>query len=321
MGTKYGSLLAKNGFQLPVISAEKTEFGLESWPLLQSFYPEVIDEITGFATAIGEEPETLGAFLLSIGAFDTSGQCSVFAFRNANSTLIGRNYDMLYTFKKFTESSLIAPENKYAYISQSDVFIGRCDGINEHGLFAAMSFVNGKTIQPGVGFHFVIRKVLETCRTTDEAIRIIQEALVSSSTNFILADRTGSLAVVESAPERSHVIRPSPKTPFVHITNQFVSTEMKPLDRGNVSWSKSWERYCALQKKVDKANLVSLDQVKEILSDASIRLDLKKEQFGTIWSVVADLSTLQIERAETQPKTSRFKPETRLNWWLTKRNK
>ena len=52
---------------------------------------------------------------------------------------MAENYDMLFEFKKFTESSLIAPRDKYAYISQSDVFIGRSDGINEKGLFIAMS--------------------------------------------------------------------------------------------------------------------------------------------------------------------------------------
>ncbi len=322
MGLKYGKLLYdKAGFVIPKISKEKKDFGIASYHELQTFYPEVVEEIKGFAKGINDKPERLGAFLLSIGIFDTTGQCSVFAFRNDNTTIVGRNYDMLFDFKKFTESSLIAPKDKYAYISQSDVFIGRSDGINEKGLSVAMSFVNGTKVQPGVGFHFVIRKALENCSTTKQAIQIIQEAKVSSANNFLIADQSGDITVVESAPQKKVVRRPTKGEQFIYITNQFVTPEMKTFDRGKVEWSKSAERYSSLQQRLAATQTMDLSQAKEILSDKCICLDLKKEKFGTIWSVVANLNELKIERAETKPKLTNYKPETRLDWWLKKKNK
>ena len=114
MGLKYGKLLyEKANFVIPTISKQKMDFGLESYQDLKLFYPEVIEEIEGFAKGIKDKPEKLGAFLLSLGVFNSTGQCSVFAFKNRDSTIIGRNYDMLFDFKKFTESSLIAPKDKY----------------------------------------------------------------------------------------------------------------------------------------------------------------------------------------------------------------
>ncbi len=322
MGLKYGKLLyEKANFVLPKISKQKTEFGFESYRELQSFYPEVVEEIEGFAKGIHDEPEKVGAFLLSLGVFDATGQCSVFAFKNSNSVVIGRNYDMLYDFKKFTESSLIAPKDKYSYISQSDVFIGRSDGINEKGLSIAMSFVNGTEIQPGIGFHFIVRKVLETCKTTDQATQLIRTTKVSSANNFIIADKTGDIAVVESAPQKSMVRRPENRDKFIYITNQFVTDEMTAFDSGGVEWSKSIERYRGLKENLESVEEMDLQKAKEILSDKCVCLDLKKERFGTIWSVVADLSELIIERAETKPKVSNYKSETRLAWWLKKRGK
>lgn len=322
MGLKYGTLLReKANFVLPKISSQKREFGLESYKELQNFYPEVIKEVEGFAKGINDKPENLGAFLLSLGVFDTTGQCSVFAFKNSGSVIIGRNYDMLFAFKKFTESSLIAPKDKFAYISQSDVFIGRSDGINEKGLSIAMSFVNGTEVQPGISFHFIIRKVLEDCSTTKQAVKLIQETKISSANNFLIADKTGEIVVVESAPQKSVIRLPQESETFITITNQFVSKEMKPLDKGGVEWSKSIDRYNGLQEKLSSVEQMNLEKAKEILSDKCVCLDLRKEKFGTIWSVVANLNELKIERAETKPKITNYKPETRLNWWLKKREK
>lgn len=322
MGLKYGTLLReKANFVLPKISSQKREFGLESYKELQNFYPEVIKEVEGFAKGINDTPENLGAFLLSLGVFDTTGQCSVFAFRNSGSVIIGRNYDMLFAFKKNTESSLIAPKDKFAYISQSDVFIGRSDGVNEKGLSIAMSFVNGTEVQPGISFHFIIRKVLEDCSTTKQAVKLIQKTKVSSANNFLIADKTGEIVVVESAPQKSVIRRPQENETYITITNQFVSKEMKLLDKGGVEWSKSIERYNGLQERLSSIGKMNLEEAKEILSDKCICLELRKEKFGTIWSVVSDLNELKIERAETKPKITNYKPETRLGWWLKKREK
>jgi len=322
MGLRYGKLLyEKANFRIPAISEEKQRFGLACYEQLPDFYPELVEEIAGFADGIKDKAENLGAFLLSLGIFDTSGQCSVFAFRNDDSVVVGRNYDMLFDFKKFTESSLIAPKDKFSYISQSDVFIGRSDGINEKGLFIAMSFVNGIKVQPGIGFHFIIKKVLENCSTTRQAIKMIQSTRVSSSNNFIVADTSGDIAVVESAPQGSQVRSAAPDRPFVFITNQFITEEMRAFDQGGTEWSRSSERYAGSEERLSALRQVDLTDAKKMLSDQCICLHLRQERFGTIWSVVANLNTLEIERAESKPNITNYQPEKRLSWWLNKRNR
>jgi len=320
MGLRYGKLLNdKANFIIPKISKQKMDFGLESYEELKLFYPEVIEEIKGFAKGINDKAEKLGAFLLSLGVFNPTGQCSVFAFKNDNSTIVGRNYDMLFDFKKFTESSLIAPKDKYSYISQSDVFIGRSDGINEKGLSVSMSFVNGTEIQAGISFHFIVRKVLEDCDNTKQAVELIQKAQVSTANNYLIADKNGEIAVVESATQKSIVRKPDRNERFIFITNEFKSNEMRNYDRGGVEWSKSSERYNGLQNELKDVKNMDIEKAKEILSNKCVCLNLKKEKFGTIWSIVANLNELSIERAETKPTIKNYKSETRLDWWLKKR--
>ena len=133
-----------------------------------------------------------------------------------------------------------------------------------------------------------------------------------------IRDRSGDLAVVESAPQKSVVRRPEKNDNFIYITNQFVTDEMKPFDTGGVEWSKSMERYQGLESNLRSTKNMDLQKAKEILSDKCVCLDLRKERFGTIWSVVANLNALKIERAETKPKVTNYKEESRLDWWLKK---
>ncbi|MCG8328413.1 MAG: C45 family autoproteolytic acyltransferase/hydrolase [Chitinophagales bacterium] len=320
MGLKYGTLLyEKANFRIPKIRKEKHEFGLKSYPILQRYYPEVVEEIKGFAKGIQDSDENLAAFLLSIGVLDSTAQCSVFAFKNDNEVFFGRNYDMLFAFKKFTESSLIVPQNKYAYIAQSDVFIGRVDGVNEKGLAIAISFVNGTSVAPGINFHFVVRKVLEDCATTAQAIQLIESIPVSTNNNFIIADQKGHLVVVESSPKHKKVRQAAGN--YIYSTNQFVHEEMKVYDRGGVEWSKSHQRYVKLEEQLSSIKDMSLAKAKAILSDECICLNLKEEQFGTIWSVVSNLTTLEIERAERKPRNTNYKKDARLDWWLKKKKR
>jgi len=94
---------------------------------------------------------------------------------------------------------------------------------------------------------------------------------------------------------------------------------MQIYDRGGVEWSKSSKRYYGLKNNLTSVEKMDLEKAKEILSDKCVCLNLKKEKFGTIWSIVANLNELKIERAETLPTTKNYKPETRLDWWMKKK--
>lgn len=319
MGLKYGSLLAQKDIPFPSIPQQKADFGAQCYQEVERFYPNLLAEFQGFAKGWGVEAAHLGAFVAGLGVFDMSGKCSAFASRTQDAVIFGRNYDLLYQLRKTTESSLIAPQDKFAYVSQSDVFIGRCDGMNETGLAIAMSFVNGTQIQPGITFHLIIRKVLETCSTVAEAIALIQSVKVASANNFLVADATGNIAVVESAPQGSAVREPADNENFLCITNQFQHPKMQAFDQGGIGWCRSAERYQHLRDRLSTCPQINIEIAKEILSTTPVCLELRQEKFGTLWSVVANLKTLAMARAEGKPKPTNYRPETRLTWWLQKR--
>lgn len=319
MGFKYGSLLQQKEIPLPEMTQSQAEFGAQCYQDVQHFYPELMAEFEGFAAGWRWETAQLGAFVSGLGVFDMTGKCSAFASRTPDAVIFGRNYDLLYKLRKTTESCLIAPQDKLAYVSQLDVFIGRCDGVNETGLAIAMSFVNGTKIQPGITFHLIIRKVLETCSTVAAAIAVIQSTKVACANNFLVADAAGNMAVVESAPQQSEVRYPAANENFLCITNQFQHPSMQAFDQGGIGWCQSAERYQHLCDRLSQCPQIDVETAKEILSTTPVCLDLRREQFGTLWSVVANLKTLTMARAEGKPKPTSYRPETRLTWWLQKR--
>lgn len=320
MGKKYGALLHKNGFIFPNVSDDQIEFGRNSYSILKDFYPDVCEEIQAFSEEVKVSEIEVAAFLLSIGVMSNVGQCSILAANTKNGVIFGRNYDFLLRFKKFTESSLICPDNKLAYVSQSDVFIGREDGINEAGLAIAMTTVIGKEKKYGVNFYFIVRYILEHCQTTAEAIDIITNVDTSQSNNFLIADKSGSLAVVEKSP-RKYAVRKSED--MIFCTNHFLSETMKDEQTEKPGWSKTEERLKTIDFKLSSCRELSIDDVKDILcdTDGCVCLNLKKENFGTLWSIVSNLNTLDLWRCEGLPKAQKYKEDTRLNWWLSKHKK
>lgn len=106
-----------NGFRFLNVFKERWISGWNRLKDLAHFYPEVIDEIRGFAEACKTPHERVASFLLSIGVFKINiPKCSVFAVSSGDAVIFGRNYDMLYALKKFSESFLVCPDNGYSYI-------------------------------------------------------------------------------------------------------------------------------------------------------------------------------------------------------------
>jgi len=319
MGKRYGDLLYRHGFRVDEQPQEKLDFGRKSVPEVRRVFPEVLDEIQGFAEGCHSSYEQLSTFIMSIGAFKVSPTCSVFAASNGSDVIFGRNYDFFYSFKKYTESYLTFPEGKNCSLGHTDVFIGREDGVNEKGLAVGMTGVEGKVVKPGISFVLLLRGVLDKCANVDEAMRMLSDAHVSSSFNFLLADCRGELAVVEASPDRTRILRPAKDEGFIVCTNHFVHPEMQEMEdlaERSKSNLDSLPRYTTIHDRLKQCNgRISVEDAKRILAnhDGYVCSHQEKIKLGTIWSIVASLKQLQIFRAEGHPCRTKFKPDLRLS--------
>ncbi len=226
---------------------------------------------------------------------------------------------MFTVLKKTCESSLVRPESGYTFIGQSDCFVGKEDGINEHGLAVGMNFVAPKSVKPGLNFLIIVRMLLEKCKTVAQALLLIENMPVMTSHNILLADKSGDMAVVEMCSERFRVRRP--KSNFLVSTNHFQHDDMlKYENRPEENWFMTLDRSSCIEKAIESGIEVSVESVQEILSNKYGNLTKydKSIPFDTLWSLSAELKTLQINRADGNPARAKFNPETRLKWAMDK---
>ncbi|WP_062050375.1 C45 family peptidase [Bacillus sp. JCM 19034] len=308
-GKHYAEILYKNGFRFPKVTEEKLKFGELCKPILTEFDPDIVKEIQGFADGCHSSFEEVSSFLLSIGVFELAGQCSIFSAFNGKEMFIGRNYDMLLSLKKITEASLVCFEGKNKYVGHSDCFIGKVDGINQHGLFVGITSVPHEGMKPGLNFYFVVKYILENCCTVEEGIEVLKAFPSSVANNYLLADPLGNMAVVEVTPNGYQVRLPT--NHYIHCTNHHESTSVAE----SWNWSKSKERFETLEVRLkENVNRMDLSIAQSIMSETKghVCLNLKEHNFGTLFSVVANLNTLDVKRAEGQPNRAKYSSDRRL---------
>jgi len=310
MGHIYGSVLYRHGFRLPVIPEKRLSLGLKCKNEVKRFFPEILEEIQGFADACRLDYDKLASFILTIGSEEN--QCSVFAVTDGKDIFIGRNYDMYYKFKDYIESYLTMPEKGYWSIGNTDIFIGREDGVNEKGVAIAISGIVAY-ISPGICFPIAVRYILDKCATVKEGIKFLTEIPHYSTISYLIADANGEMVVVEASPKRTAVRTPQ-EDAFIVSTNHFVHAKM--LDLPIYEPPDSRVRYNKIVEMLkNRTGRLNENLLKSILSDHTGLICSHREniKLGTLWSVIVNLKKLRILRAEGHACSTKYKQDLRLD--------
>jgi predicted choloylglycine hydrolase len=319
MGVKYGTVLGKHGFKLPQVDEESIALGLKCEAEVKKVFPDALEEARGIADAIHEQYEKLAAFILTVGYGKPIG-CSAFASLDESRIIFGRNYDFYYKFGRYSESYLTRPRGAFASLGNTDVFLGREDGVNEKGLAISMHFVSSQLGTSGINFPLAVRYVLDKCANTAEALDFLTHAKFLTANNYLIVDRSEALAVVEACPVRAKVRRPENGEKFIVATNHFVHPDMKQFEIVAKRDPDSEIRYDTILRTLRENRLhVSESVAKRILSNHEGRVcsHLDYIKLGTLWSQITDLKRLRVIRAEAQPCKTKYHVDNRLQGCLT----
>ena len=132
--------------------------------------------------------------------------CSHLAFKVQNPYLI-RNYD--YSPKLF-EGGIWHTRWTRPVIGMSDSLWGLLDGINDAGLCISLSFGGSRRVGTGFGIPLIVRYVLETCTSTQEASEALKAIPSHMAYNLTLIDRAGTSATAYFSPDEPTIIEPKP---------------------------------------------------------------------------------------------------------------
>ncbi|GAB4324728.1 MAG: hypothetical protein Kow0069_30490 [Promethearchaeota archaeon] len=197
------------------------------------------------------------------------GACSAVAVAPARSAtggvLLGKNWDGPDSIAKYNAFRVHLPEAGHAVAGSTVVALaGTNNGINDAGLAVAFNYAYARQFnRRGLPPMAVVRDVLETCTSVDEAVHRCERFTRLSAAVFVLADVRGDVAVLELTPDGAWVRRPGEfgEQGFVVATNHFLVPGARarevPTDavhgqssppelEGQLVHASSWSRYAAL---------------------------------------------------------------------------
>ena len=312
-GLKYGKILAKNNINLPnkiKISKERENFAKKCIPIYKKIFPEIIEEIKGISEALNIDYKSICYFLFSMYAFTFENKCSALAFKTDNEIILAKNSDFLIDIEKYSDSTYYKLNNSYSFIGNTTAFIEMEDGINDKGLSCALTFVYPTKINYGLNAGMIIRYILEKCSTLKEALIFLKEIPISSSQNIIIADKNGSIALIESNYDKLEII----ENEYVFTSNHFESETMKKYNTNLNDDIYSHERYNTLKEALKnyKHHLYFSKNLMSGKYGFLCQYNRKTSDIDTIWSSIYSLKEKSIYRSEGNPSRKKYIKDNRL---------
>jgi predicted choloylglycine hydrolase len=148
------------------------------------------DQLVGLLPA---QPDRLTRFLSLYRppAFLTG--CSQAVWRSEGTHLL-RNYDY---YPERWEATVLFSDWLQPVLCLSDCFWGVLDGINGSGLAVSLAFGGSPHLGDGFGITVILRYLLETCHSVDEALVKLAVLQSHMAYNITLADATGHAVTVQ----------------------------------------------------------------------------------------------------------------------------
>lgn len=329
MGVKRGNIFNKCGIIFPLCLDDfQLEHGIKSEKILNHYFPEVCHEIKGVTDTIHVDYLKFISWMLAMGCcmynldenfpLEIRG-CTAFAVKYQKKIYYGRNNDLPPYLKKGSKSEIYRPYNGYAFQITTSSFINGEEGINEKGLTVAMTFVltDLKDIQPGFNSVFIVRYLLEKAGCVNEAIELLNKIPVAGNMNILLADKSGAMIVVECLPKEKNIRKSIVLNNGIEVictVNQFTSYKMKKYERMSDTYQAKTRYHTVINAFQNYNNENMIEYIKNILKGnlGFICQYEKTLNFETVWSSIFDLQTLDIYRAEGNPRRKRFIEDKRL---------
>jgi len=331
MGKALGNFFIENNAIFPVeLNDRQKSFGRESGKILEHLFPEVSKEIKGITDTIKINNELFTSLLFCAGCCLTIREnhnvevrgCTAFSFIKNNKIYYGRNNDLPPYLKNVSKSIYYEPENKNKFILNTSSFVNGEEGINEHGLVAAMTFVKPvkEEITPGLNSLFLVRLILENCSSVEEGLTFLEKVPIASSCNILLADKDMKMLVAECNPLKLNIRYPEKSDrgeDFIVTVNHFTSPEMSEHDASNKNIYSSKKRYETAHTMLQKSEKIgTLGFIRDLLSGRfGFMCQYKKTiKFETIWSSIFDISDKKVYLAGGNPSETEYIEDLRLKF-------
>jgi predicted choloylglycine hydrolase len=284
--------------KLPPSTPQEVTFSWQCYKAVEAIYPAILDEFKGLLEGSNFDEDDFLTYFFARQEGLTGG-CTAFvglpSITEDGCTIVGRNYDWVYSDHRWCELRFTHPEGTYPTYSYTHHWAGSPDVLNGQGLFVAMSSLPKQVAQrPGLQWNLVIDIMMATCQNVQQAIRFMQEVVHLRAMNYLIADAQGDAVVIQALPEAVTVRKP--KQGYVIATNHRVDEAGHAV--GTAS-ERSQARYHYVKRMIEAHRpKISQADIEHLLQDHEggicngVHSDYdtpgeRGDQWGTIWSLIA----------------------------------
>ncbi|MGO3235346.1 MAG: C45 family autoproteolytic acyltransferase/hydrolase [Canibacter sp.] len=272
----------------------------ETIATLQSWRPEAMAELEHIARGSDLNVAHIVALnarteLLTLGKRG-SKECSTVVGTIDGALRSVQTWDWHVELKDFWHTQDVSGVG-YQYAGQTEVGVVAKVSMNEKGLGLHLNILGHEADAPGgVPLHVLIATIMRECASVDEALALIRETPLSSSSSFTLLDEHQAIAV-EITPVG--VFPMQPQDGFITRTNHFQHETPRFGQRSELYEPDSSDRLALIKDRLlertpeTSQELVALLESNETEAGLCARPDMSLG-FGERW---ATLSTVQISPA------------------------
>ncbi len=276
---------------------------------LQEHMPELVPVHRALSQLAGNT-DRAARFLSTWCPPEYLGGCSLAALAAKGEVRLVRNYDLAPTLN---EGLLLRSEwTGTPVMGMSEFLWGLSDGVNARGLAAALAFGGRSEVGPGFGITTIVRYVLETCATVEEALKVLHRVPSHMAYNITLADRNGDTATIELHPAgRARQVEPAIATNHQHGVSTAGVSGAVTADRPGFTRT--------VERRDELSDLLAQGITLDALADAFLCEPLFQRNydggFGTLFTAVYDPAagdlTLRWPDQEWRQSLADFAPGSR----------
>ena len=240
---------------------------------LARYMPEMVAIYDHLCRLAGDD-EVAHRLLSGLNPPPVIAGCSQTAWLCAGGPALLRNYD----FAIDATTGIIEMTRWFGrrVIAMREAFWGCLDGMNEDGLAVSLTFGGSRAHGPGIAMPMVLRYVLETCRTTREAVARLLAIPVPMAQNVTVVDRAGEVATVFTGPDRAPVA-----TPRILCTNHQESIAWPEM----AAASRTLEREARVGQLVETPGMTLAHLAHSFLTPPLHAL-IAEQRFATVYSAL-----------------------------------
>ena len=282
------------------LSEERFDFAEKCLPFYERYYPEIVEEMLDFAKDIRIREDTVFAIFLSMYALVPSVKCSSVTLRDEENVFLGRNSDFFTSMREYNGHFEFD-----GFHGNSTSLFELEDGRNDKGLAIAFTSVFPHNPSPGFTSGLLLRFLLEKAEDVDGALSLLSSIPIASSQTYVLADKKGTIALVECSSEHMESVRYDEGRHFLTSTNRFKLEGMEPY---SIAVDDDWN---AARRERDMENLLSSVNGEWTIDDLirTLRIAARYDDLSghdTVWSIMEIMRNEESYLSDGNPNISPY---------------